>query len=71
MLWVPFKYTVSAESEQLIRLETGEDKTITTILAERPELGSLACTFRPPESPKGPILVIIGQVASSHPKDQA
>jgi hypothetical protein len=78
MLWVPFKYAVSTQSEQLIRIETGEDKTIATILAERPELenaimtidgvGNLACAFRPPESPGAPIVVIIGEVVTDPPK---
>lgn len=78
MLWVPFKYAVSTQSEQLIRLETGEETTIATILAERPELenammtidgvGNLACAFRPPESPGAPIVVIIGEVVGDPPK---
>lgn len=38
MLWVPFKYAVATQPEHLIRLETGEEKTIGSILAERPEL---------------------------------
>jgi hypothetical protein len=80
MLWVPFKYAVATQPDQLIRLETGEEKTIGSILAERPELenaimtidgvGNLACAFRPPDSPDEPIVEILGEVLGDPPEER-
>jgi hypothetical protein len=77
MLWVPFRSVVDSQAEQVIRLESGEEKTIAELLAERPELENalmavkgehLICAFRPPESPNEPEIEVIGEIFSGPDK---
>ena len=77
MLWVPFRYVVDSQAEQVIRLESGEEKTIAALLAERPELEHalvtvkgehLICAIRPPESPNEPEIEVIGEIVNGPDK---